>query len=140
MIKVERPPNFAALHAAFPDADKPGVIFAYGPDIYAPSGGEIPNAILRHESVHQQRQLVGVMTQEIWWSNYLAGAEFRYHEELLAHAVEYTAQLHSGITRNDRAKLLMSTARRLIAPLYNYVPPRSLAQAMRDLTQEIDRV
>jgi hypothetical protein len=32
-----------------------------------------------------------------------------------------------------------ATALRLVAPLYNYQPPRTLAQAMRDLKWELNR-
>jgi hypothetical protein len=133
------PPNFEQIRAAFPDAAKPGVVFAYGSSIYAPGAKTLPEAIRRHESVHQHRQLRAGMTPELWWESYLLDHEFRYYEELKAHAVEYIAQLHPLITRNDRARLLNRTAQRLIAPLYNYTPPRTLPQALRDLTKEISR-
>jgi hypothetical protein len=44
MIIVDRPPNFDEVLAAFPNADKPGVIFAYDGHVYNPSGGVIPPA------------------------------------------------------------------------------------------------
>lgn len=147
MIKVERPPNFEQILAAFPDADKPGVIFAYGADIYNPSGGNISPALLAHEAVHQRRQITGEgsralgspeMLTNLWWKFYLSDPEFRYREELLAHVAEYKDQCFVG-DRNFRAKLLQATALRLIAPLYNYQPPRTLAQAMRDLRWELDK-
>jgi hypothetical protein len=149
LIKVERPPNFEQILAAFPDADKPGVIFAYGADIYNPSGGNIPKALIAHEAVHGYRQLKhrdptghphpDKENIEAWWAHYIANAEFRYTEELHAHVAEYKVQSSLINDRNFRSKVLQSTALRLIAPLYNYVPPRSLAQAMRDLREEMDR-
>jgi hypothetical protein len=135
LIIVARPPNFDQIHAAFPDADKPGVIFAYGEHIYNPSGKQIPEPLIAHENVHLRRQAPGGEVQ--WWDRYLSDPEFRYIEELHAHAAEYRAQAQHWVDRNKRARLLMSTARRLIAPLYNYQPPRSLSQAMRDLKWEI---
>ncbi|HWX31235.1 MAG TPA: hypothetical protein VNZ53_27825 [Steroidobacteraceae bacterium] len=139
MILVERPPNFDQILKAFPDADKPGVIFAYGDFIYNPSGNAIPGPLFAHEAVHQQRQQgPGKMSPEIWWQLYIEDNAFRYREELLAHVAEYKAQTH-GLDRNQKHKLLMSTAARLTAPLYNYVPPRSLTQAIYDLKWEIDR-
>jgi hypothetical protein len=39
--------------------------------------------------------------------------------------------------RNASARLLLTTALRLIAPLYNYQPPRTLKEAMADLKKEI---
>jgi len=143
VIINERPPNFEQIRTAFPDADKPGVIFAFG-DIYNPSGAPIPPALIAHEEVHITRQKAlgphaGSVTQwsgpELWWQKYIEDTEFRYHEELLAHAAEFKAQRYND--RNASARLLTATALRLVAPLYNYQPPRTLQQAMRDLRREI---
>lgn len=134
MIIVDHPPNFERIRAAFPDAIAPGVIFAYGEHIYNPSGKPIPHALLAHEAVHQARQVMGgIDGPTIWWNNYLVDPEFRYGEELLAHAAELMAQL-PGLDRNQKHKLLMSTAARLVAPLYNYQPPRQLRWAIDDLS------
>lgn len=138
MIIDDRPPNFEQILKAFPDAGKPGVVFAYGTSIYAPGVKTLPAAIERHEAVHQHRQLT-LFTPEQWWADYLVDPGFRYNEELKAHAVEYIAQLHPLIGRNDVAKLLNRTAMRLVAPLYNYTPPRTLRDALLDLKREINR-
>jgi hypothetical protein len=139
MIIVDRPPNFEQILKAFPDAEKPGIIFAYGDYIFSPSGNAIPEPLLKHEAVHCERQQApGKMSPEIWWRLYVEDNAFRYREELYAHVAEYHAQAR-GIDRNQRAKLLMSTAARLVAPLYNYQPPRSLTQAVYDLRWEINR-
>jgi hypothetical protein len=142
LIIVARPPNFDQIREKFPDAEKAGVIFAYGIDIYNPSGDEIPACLLAHEKVHCGRQLSMDFGRAVtgWWDLYLNDPDFRYQEELLAHVAEYKAQAAPFVRDgNARARLLQSTARRLIAPLYNYDPPRSLPQAMRDLTQELSR-
>jgi hypothetical protein len=135
VIIVDRPPNFEQVLAAFPNAANPGVIFAYDGNIYSPSGSVVPPALIAHEEVHLHRQRDAGPTQ--WWDQYLTDTDFRYKEELLAHSAEFLVLLTSR-DRNFGAALLMRTAMRLIAPLYNYQPPRTLPQAMKDLRREID--
>jgi hypothetical protein len=148
MIIVERPPNFERIQAAFPKSMNSGVMFAYGNAIYNPSGIVIPPALIAHEEVHLRRQQElaprpGSTTQwsgtELWWDRYLRDSEFRYNEELLAHAAEFKTQRVTS-DRNFGARLLMHTALRLVAPLYNYQPPRTLQQALKDLQREIRNV
>jgi hypothetical protein len=141
-VKVldRRPPNFELIRAAFPRAENPGVIFAYAGDIYAPGHVTIPAALLAHELVHLERQkeLISIDQRsgaEVWWDRYLRDSEFRYHEELLAHVAEYKEQAVGD--RNFCAGLLVRTAGRLVAPLYNYQPPRTLQEAIKDLRREI---
>jgi hypothetical protein len=147
MIIVDRPPNFEVIKAAFPNAENEGVIFAFDGNIYSPSGKTIPPALIAHENVHLERQREmgphpGATTQwsgaELWWDHYLRDCEFRYHEELLAHAAEFKTQ--KSRDRNVSASLLMRTALRLIAPLYNYQPPHTLQEALKDLREEIEHV
>ena len=144
MIVHDYPPNFQEILRVFPKADMPGVIFAYDGKIYNPSGLNVPPALIAHEAVHLDRQRAlgpkpGAVTQwsgaDLWWDQYLRDDKFRYHEELLAHAAEFW-YLRGG-DRNVSARLLTSTALRLTAPLYNYQPPVSLQQAMKDLREEI---
>jgi hypothetical protein len=146
LIIHDRPPNFDQVRAAFPRADQPGVLFAYYPNIHNPSGIVVPPALVAHEEVHLRRQLAlgpdpGSTTQwigaDLWWDRYLRDSEFRYNEELLAHAAEFKHQKNGD--RNASARLLMTTALRLVAPLYNYSPPRTLQEAMRDLREEIGK-
>jgi hypothetical protein len=133
VIINERPPNFEQIKAAFPRAGNPGVLFAYGDRIYNPSGIVVPPALIAHEEVHLNRQRDAGPTT--WWDQYLTDNGFRYNEELLAHAAEFKAQRVTD--RNFVARLLLATALRLVAPLYNYQPPRTLQQAMNDLRREI---
>lgn len=134
MIILSPPPNFEQIRIAFPKAENPGVLFAYDGNIYNPSGIVVPPALIAHEEVHLHRQRNGGPTK--WWESYLSDSEFRYNEELLAHVAEFKMQSGSK-DRNFGARLLMHTALRLVAPLYNYQPPRTLQQAMKDLRQEI---
>lgn len=135
MIILDRPPNFEQIKAAFPKSENPGVLFAFDGNIYNPSGSVIPPALIAHEEVHLNRQRDAGPTQ--WWDQYLIDSEFRYNEELLAHAAEFKVQRAGD--RNASARLLMATALRLVAPLYNYTPPVSLQRAMKDLKWEIAR-
>jgi hypothetical protein len=143
MIIVDRPPNFEAIKAAFPKAENDGVMFAYDGNIYNPSGKTIPPALIAHESVHLERQKFSRPDEsgivyggpDYWWKSYLENSEFRYNEELLAHAAEFKMQRTRD--RNFIARLMVHTALRLVAPLYNYTPPVSLQQAMKDLRREI---
>jgi hypothetical protein len=137
VIRTETPPNFEAICAAFPNASGHGVLFAWGDDIYNPSAVVIPAALLAHEAVHGARQRAEGPKR--WWTRYIGEPDFRYVEELKAHAAEYRAQLRST-DRNHRARLLTATAARLVAPLYNYEPgKRTLSTALRDLRWEIEK-
>jgi hypothetical protein len=133
MIINERPPNFEQIHSAFPKADGPGVLFAYDGAIYNPSGIVVPPALIEHEEVHLLRQRD---EPDCWWHYYLTDSKFRYNEELYAHVAEFRHQRVSD--RNMSARLLMSTALRLIAPLYNYQPPRTLQQALKDIRSALE--
>ena len=136
MIVNDRPPNFDKIVAVFPGAADPGVIFAYDGCIYHPTGGIIPPALIAHEDVHLKRQVDEGADR--WWHRYVLDSEFRYNEELLAQVAEFKT-LRNVRDRNHGARLLMSTALRLIAPLYKYNPPRTLQQALKDLQREIAR-
>jgi hypothetical protein len=135
-IEIANPPGFEKIVAAFPKAAGPGVIFAYGDTIFNPSGVEIPPALMAHEQVHGNRQGA---TAEKWWERYIAEPDFRYYEELPAHAAEFHKIMNIVHDRNQRAKLMMHTAQRLIAPLYNYGVPKSLNQAICDLRWAIEK-
>lgn len=133
-IAFTRPPNFDQIVAAFPDASKPGVLFAFGDTIHNPSGIGIPTALIAHEVIHGRDQKTSGGPEK-WWDKYLVDVEFRYRAELAAHVAEYKAQCTAD--RNLNHKLLWRTAARLVAPLYHYVPPRSLNDAMRDIRESL---
>jgi hypothetical protein len=143
-IEIAKPPMFDEILKVFPDAGKHGVIFAWGDTIYNPSGVVISPPLIAHEEVHGARQLEsnGAFTRTVnterWWEKYLINPEFRYREEIIAHAAEFHARNVMVQDRNRRAQLLMATAQRLTAPLYAYGDRRpSLRQAMSDLRGSI---
>ena len=138
MIIHDRPPIFARILAAFPRADYPGVLFAYDGNIYNPSGIHIPSPLIAHETVHLTRQKMPGTDPDDWWTHYIEDSGFRYHEELLAHAAEMQTYFQVPGDRNARARILTYTAGRLVAPLYNYQPPRTFAHAIGDLRNEVE--
>ena len=128
-FKSSRPPNFAQIVAVFPMARAPTVIFAYAPNIYVPSGKEIPPALVAHETVHIERQQkIGV---ELWWEKYLADPQFRFDEELLAHRAEFRAT--RTLTHRQEEVALKIIAKKLAAPLYGRMVKTE--EAMRLIAQ-----
>lgn len=133
-VEVATPPLFDKIVAAFPNASQPGVIFAFGDTIYNPSNIIISPPLLAHEEAHGARQL----KPEEWWDKYIVDPDFRYNEELYAHGAEFKALMKMVHDRNQRAKLMIVTAQRLLAPLYNYGVPKSLNIAIRDLRWTVE--
>lgn len=114
------PPNYAAIIAAFPAANKPGVIFAYHDTIYVRGEAELTPSLLEHEKVHlrQQATLPGGGGAITWWKLFLSVPMFRAEQELEAHIVEYAHVLKSGLNRDGRRKARAQIAARLSGPLY----------------------
>ena len=124
----QRPPNFGKIALAFPQAFGAGVIFAYWDTIYFPNGAncDLPEALLRHEQVHLQRQQE-MESAELWWDRYIEDAEFRFNEELLAHVAEYEWHIENG-SRQQRRHALKEIAKRLSSPLYGRMVSRDQAE------------
>lgn len=123
-----RPPNFEEIAAVFPGAHGESVIFAYGDEIYNPSGQELPPELIAHELVHCERQKA--MGLKAWWDQYLVDAKFRYEEELLAHKAEYQ-KLREMYGRRVKKQALEHVASKLAAPLYGF--PITKSRAIRDI-------
>lgn len=113
-----RPPNFDKILAVFPEAEKPGVMFAYGGKVYAPGGTKVTRELDAHERVHIERQAV-VGTEE-WWDQYLRDDVFRNHEEFLAHRAEYVCYCRRHADPVKRAKYLRLVATRMASSLYGF--------------------
>jgi hypothetical protein len=72
------PPNYQEIYLVLrPPAS---AVFAYGDEIYNPSGQVIPADIMRHEEVHG-RQMRRWPAPEIWWKKYLLDKDFRKDQE-----------------------------------------------------------
>ena len=131
-IITDKPPNWEQILEVFPHARNPVVIFAWEDTIYNPGGNVISPDLIAHEIAHGSRQIQANGAQA-WWNLYLQDQEFRYEEELYGHAAELMIRAKSITDRNRIAQLFNRTGIRLIAPLYNYQPHRSLRQAVLDL-------
>jgi hypothetical protein len=110
-----RPPIFDKILAVLPGAADPGVIFAYGGKVWAPGHRAITRELDAHERVHIERQ---GENPAAWWDRYLEDVEFRFEEELIAHAVEYATYCRRHLDPIKRHKALHQIARKLAAPLY----------------------
>lgn len=125
-----RPPLYDEIVAVFPGASGRDVIFAWGDDIYAPSGQRLPPEIIAHEGAHGRRQIdQGV---EAWWRRYLIDAEFRLDEEVIGHAAELVTLCRRTADRNRHTKHRFEIARKLSGPLYGSIvtAPRALQLLM----------
>lgn len=110
-----RPPNFDAIVAVFPDAAKPGVIFAYGGRIYAPGGVNVSPALQEHEQVHIAQQ---GDDPDAWWARYLVDPAFRFAQEMEAHRVEWLAYCRRHASPFKRSQALGIIAHTLSSSLY----------------------
>lgn len=128
-IIIDRPPNYSQIVQVLPKASKKGVIFTYGDTIYNPWNVNITHPLEAHESVHAERQGVGLDGIEAWWDRYLKDIQFRFQEELIAHQAEYWA--YNDANRNARRKALSKVARKLASPLYGNMI--TIEQAKRGL-------
>ena len=59
------------------------VFYCYGDTIYSPSGADVPEDIILHETIHSKRQGTD---PNGWWMRYIQDSAFRLEEELLAYA------------------------------------------------------
>jgi hypothetical protein len=129
-IIVDRPPNYAAIVAAFPFvATHPAVYFCWGSAIYSPSGHPLTPSLIAHEEVHSKQQ---DGRPQDWWDKYLVDPKFRFDQELEAHRIEY--QWFGAEPRNRRRIHLRGIARRLASPLYGGLT--TVHQAKRLISRE----
>lgn len=126
----ERPPNFDKLVAVFPQCVEPGVIFAYGGKIYAPSETEISRELDAHERVHIERQ---GDDPDAWWDRYLVDKEFRLEEEVLAHRAEFKQFCRRQVDPVKRRREQIRIAKKLSSALYgNLITSEAAELAIRE--------
>jgi len=119
IIYGKYPPNFKRILEAFPAAGQDGVVFAYGNEIFVPSGIELTHPIKVHEATHGIRQKEFGLDE--WWTRYIEDDAFRYYEELVAHFSEYMAMIgESKHAENPkfRKRIRRFIAEKLAHPLY----------------------
>ena len=83
-IIKDYPPNIEDIRKVFNPPET--VCFSYGDKIYNPSGNELNDDILVHESVHEKQQKNNPVE---WWNKYLTDKEFRLEMEVEAYATQY---------------------------------------------------
>lgn len=110
-LRFERPPNYDRLEAAFGPIGE-GIVFAYGDEVYVPSGRPLPRHLVIHESVHL-RQQKDVGGPDAWWDRYIDDPGFRLAQEVEAYRIQYRA-----MTRQERRSLGPALARDLSGPMY----------------------
>ena len=132
-----RPPNFAQIVKAFKGAERPGVIFAYAPDIYAPGAKDLPQSLIAHELVHICRQ--EAMGVELWWDKYIEDEDFRFMEELIAHQAEYNDLITTSPSRVVRRMALKLVAKKLASGLYGKIITTQKAMELMKNEQTYDR-
>ena len=116
------PPNIERIREVLkPPAS---AIFCYAPNIYVPSGNNLPPHLVAHEMIHMDQQSDD---PDGWWEKYLASPTFRLAEEVPAHVAEYASIVRSGASRKERRFYLNQIAKRLSGPLYGRLLTRDEA-------------
>jgi hypothetical protein len=138
MIRIENPPLIDEIDAAFHVRGQP-IVFAWGEDIYNPSGGELSPCIVAHEGVHGERQLDypapegslynAEQAVTAWWRHYIADPAFRLDEEIPAHVREYEVFCRAA-NRADRRFYLIHVAHKLSSSLYGNLITFGAAKAL----------
>lgn len=78
------PSNYAIIRATL-NPNK-NTIYCWGDIIYNPSGEEIPEDVLFHESVHSAQQGKDIA---VWWARYVRDKDFRQEQEVQAFGAQY---------------------------------------------------
>lgn len=127
-IMQQFPPNYAAICSRFPAVRlMPGIIFAYGDRVYNPSGNELPDHVIVHESVHfEQQKESGPAT---WWARYLQDNEFRLSQEVEAYQAQYR-YLCATSDRGHRRRILKKIIHDLSGAMYGKMLTKKEAEAL----------
>lgn len=137
-IKYDYPPNIKKIDAAFHVVGK-AVLYAYGDIIYAPLGGDVPPWLVAHEAKHSDQQ-AEFGSVEGWWDRYIEDSDFRFQQELEAHAVEYLVRKSLAPNRQTRRGALKVIARKLSSTIYgNMVSRKAAAREIEALAAELER-
>lgn len=124
------PPNRAEIEESLGPLPE-GVIFAYAPNVYVPSGRPLTSPLRAHESVHLRQQ---GDDPETWWERYLLEPDFRLSQEIEAHRAEWREVQRALPDRNQQNSERIAIARRLSGPLYGN------AMTMREALRQIKDV
>ena len=115
MIIYERPPNYDKIVKAGMNPT-PTTIYAWGDDIYNPSGNELSEDVLVHEAEHakQQREI----GRDKWWGRYLVDPSFRVEQEVEAYRAQWKFGCKSTKNREAHNLMLLGVASLLSSEIY----------------------
>lgn len=131
-IIKDYPPNYEKVKAVLGEAQH-GTFYCYGDTIYNPSGIDISEDLLFHESVHaDQQKAIGV---EAWWEKYLQDPKFRLDQEIKAYAAQYRHVARTVKDRNALARFLDKIAGILSSDMYGGIVTKN--QAMEKMRLKI---
>ena len=128
-ILNEKPPE-KILNGIFGAGMAPNlgnVIFTHGDTIYNPSGRDVPDYLIAHESIHTIQQ---GDDPDAWWERYLRDPYFRLQQETEGYAVQFAFICNKVKDRNQRFKILLALARSLSGPTYGSMIGHSAAMKM----------
>jgi hypothetical protein len=119
-ISNEYPPIWNKLRRAKEfGIDISRTIFTYGGTIYNPSGVELTDDLIAHESVHEKQQsAMGFFGPSRWWDKFIADPKFRFEQELEAYRAQYQVAKKAISSRERLSSYLFTIARELASPTY----------------------
>lgn len=130
----EKPPMWRKLKSLF-DFDDRTTVFTYGDAIYNPSGNQLSEDVIVHESVHIQQQLElnrwWRSGAREWWNRFIKDPKFRLEQEMQAYQTQYYFLLQRGMNRDQLAKRVSDMAYAMSSPMYGNVI--SYADAIRQI-------
>lgn len=115
---VNEKPSEKLLNGVFGAGMAPdlgNVIFTHGDTIYNPSGRDIPDHLIAHESIHTTQQ---GDDPDGWWERYLHYSYFRLQQEIEAYAGQFAFICNKVKDRNRRNRVLVDIAMSLSGPTY----------------------
>lgn len=124
-IVKDYPPNYNEIQSALnPDNT---MIFCFGDTVYNPTGKEIPEDILFHESIHV-RQQSQFAYPELWWNKYLHSKSFRISQEVEAYYEQWQwVRKHYPLKASEECLTELASN---LAKLYNVGISPSQAQTI----------
>ena len=120
-IVNEKPPMLEKILGVGMNPNLDNVIFTYGDTIYNPSGRDIPEYLIEHESVHTKQQ---GNDPDGWWERYLRDTYFRLDQETAGYAAQFRFMCNhpdkrlSVTDREKRHRILMDLGQSLSGPTY----------------------
>lgn len=119
-IVQSTPPNalITRIEHAGMKVDLRNTIFTYEDTIYNPSGSQLPNHLIEHESVHSHQQAITIGGAEMWWAAYLADPMFRLEQEAEAYGHQYAVYCKNKKGQLSRLKFLAAISGMLSGQTY----------------------